>query len=319
MDKNLKMFLLSFLVALPFWWTMNILEKNLNDFFFWQIVGDNPRTVTAQIGPILEEEIIAPIAEPKQSLEIKAKSAISIEFDAQGRENILFKLNEKEKLPIASLTKLMTALIALNIYPDEQKLRISKEAVRQPGERGELKPDEIVSVTNLLNMSLIESSNDAAYALSEGKISNDGSYLEQEEFIELMNLKTKELGSQDSQFFNPTGLDSEDDFDNYSTAEDLAKIVYHISREYPTILEISNKMEYQLLDDLGDIHHLTKNTNKLIGEIPDTIGGKTGYTEKAGGCIILVLNKNDSCIVNVILGAESQETRFEEMKKLING
>ncbi|MCK5044275.1 D-alanyl-D-alanine carboxypeptidase [Candidatus Parcubacteria bacterium] len=317
MDKNLKIFLFSFLASLPLWWGVNVSENKLEGFFLSQIIGDNPQAATAQINTHLIESLTA-IQEPEQTLEIKAKSAISIKFDSQGKKEILFKMNEKEKLPIASLTKLATALTSLDIYSAEQKLKVTKEAVGQPGEKGKLRPDETISVNELLNMALIESSNDAAYALSEGRTFENEYLSNQKEFTELMNSKIKEIGLQNTQFFNSTGLDNDNGFNNYSTANDLAKLAYHISEEQPILFEISNKTEYQALDGLGNPHHLAQNINKLIGKIPNVIGGKTGYTEKSGGCIILVLEANGSCIVNVILGAESQETRFEEMEKLIN-
>ncbi len=317
MSKNLKIFLSSFVLALPFWWGVNVSESKLENFFVEQIIGNNPQAITAQVSAPLVKEILAAEPEPKQNLEIKAKAALAVEFNPQGEKEILYQMNEKEKLPIASLTKLITALISSDIYPVEQKLQITKEAVDQPGERGWLRPGEMISVNDLLNMALIESSNDAAYALSEGKLSINECLFEQERFVELMNLKIAGIELKDTELFNPTGLDN-GNFNNYSTADDLVKLAYHINKEYPAILEISNRTEHQALDSLDNPHHLVKNINQLVGKIPNVVGGKTGYTEKAGGCIILILEDDDSLLVNVILGADSPEARFQEMEKLIN-
>ncbi len=318
MDKNLKIFLSSFVLALPFWWGVNVSENKLENFFVAQIIGNNTQAMTAQVSAPLIKEILAAEPESEQGLEIEAKAVLSVKYTPQGEKEILYQMNEREKLPIASLTKLITASISSDIYPAEQKLQITKKAVQQPGERGWLRPGEMISVNDLLNMTLIESSNDAAYALSEGKFSIDEYLFEQERFIELMNLKIAEIELKNTEFFNPTGLDNGNGFNNYSTADDLVKLAYHISEKYPDILEISNKTEHQALDSLGDHHHLIKNINQLVGKVPNVIGGKTGYTEKAGGCIILILEDDDSLLINVILGANSPEARFQEMEKLIN-
>ncbi|MFH1657277.1 MAG: serine hydrolase [bacterium] len=320
MSKNLKMFLVSFLLALPFWWGTNFLERELKDSFFGQLAEENPQVATAQINEIVEniektEEVSQPKIEP---LTIEADAVLSVRFDAQGNKKILLGNNEKEKLPIASLTKLMTAVVAEDIYPEGQIIKVSKEAVQQPGVGGLLKPDELLPVEELLKMAIIESSNDAAYALSQGQTIDEENTFNQKSFIELMNLKADEWNLQDTEFFNPTGLDGGQDKENYSTASDLADLAYRLIIDYPKIFEISQQKSCQTTDSDGNLHHLVESTNRLIDVIPNLAGGKTGYTEGAGGCILTVLKEDDAYIVNVILGSADQETRFSEMEKLIN-
>jgi len=153
----------------------------------------------------------------------------------------------------------------------------------------------------LLLSLLIESNNEAADDLAE--------IIGEKSFLELMNLKAKELGMENTHFTNPNGLDPEepDESLNYSTAEDLVKLTKYITLEQPLLWEISTIQGFENME----------NTNELLGQIPGIIGGKTGETPLAGKCLILVVQapKNKGFLVNVILNSED---RFEEMKKLIS-
>ena len=162
---------------------------------------------------------------------------------------------------------------------------------------------------DLLYIMLIESSNDAAFALAE-VIGVKG-------FVDLMNLKAKDMGLEDTRFFEPTGLDPEDPAQpvNYSSAQDLVKLGKYLLSEHPEILETLGKKEYPLYLENGVFHHTLQNTNELLGEIPGIIAGKTGFTERAGGCLILILEgKNPGTyLINVILNSPD---KFEDMRKL---
>ena len=212
-------------------------------------------------------------------------------------------------MAIASLTKLMTAVIGSEFYYSSLPIEISKKAVNQPEEAGNLEVGEVLNVEKLLYIMIIESSNDAAFALTQPME-------KAEAFVDLMNLKAKDMGLKNTRFFNPTGIDPEKDGEdfNFSTAEDLVKLTKYILKK-PLILEILGKKEYNLYFENGVLHHILHNTNKLLGEIPGIIGGKTGFTEKAGGCLILILKgrKPNTYLINVILNSPE---RFEDMKKL---
>lgn len=243
----------------------------------------------------------------KLETELKAESAISVFINPKGEEEILFERNISVRRPIASLTKLMTALVAEKEYEPEQIFVISQTAVNQEEDKGILKTGENLSLKELLHIMLIESSNDAAWAIGEGK----------ENFSEAMNLEAQGLGLENTYFINPTGLDG---FENYSTAADLVKLAKYIVKQHPQIFEITAKQSYEVLNPDGSLHHfIGENTNKLLGEAPGIIGGKTGYTDEAGGCIILLLkNEKGGYFINVILGTASADERFQEMKKLID-
>lgn len=313
MSRNLKIFLVVVLLSLPFWWVMNVLEKNLEDFFYSWEMEKNPSSIfIAQIGQnyLVKTSVTVVKSEIPKDFEITAESAISVEIDDEGNEEVLFGKKEAEKMPIASITKLMTALIASEFYYPSLKVPISKTAVGQEEENGHLKVGEILTVENLLHVMLIESSNDAAFALGE--------IIGIEGFTDLMNLKARDMGLQNSKFFNLTGLDPENTNQpvNYSTARDLVKLAKYLLTERPEILKILSRKEYELYLANGVFHHTLQNTNELLGEIPGIVGGKTGFTERAGGCLLLIIEGSspENYLVNVILNSPD---KFEEMRKLI--
>jgi len=321
--KKLKILLIAFVLSLPFWWGMNVLARNLEDIWFWQEITKNPEILTAQLNQQILEAKIKDLrleklrTERLENLEIAAKAVISVEIDGQDRERILFEKNSKEPLPIASLTKLMTALVIFDLdetYNFSQLVPITKEAVEQENSSkyGDLKIKESLSVENLLYIMLIESSNDAAFALAE--------LIGEKPFVELMNLYAKDLELKNTQFVNPTGLDPDDPYDplNFSTNRDLVRLSKHILKKYPQIFEITTNKSYEVLNPDGSVHHfIPENTNELLGETPGIIGGKTGWSPTAGGCLLLILEnpQKDSYFINIILGAGD---RFAEMRKLID-
>ena len=200
----------------------------------------------------------------------------------------------------------MTALVVLENenYDFLQVVEISQEAVDREGEQGSLKVGDMLSIENLLYIMLIESSNDAAYALAE--------VMGFDKFIETMNLRAKDLGLNNTFFVGPDGLDSK----NYSSANDLVKLTKYLLKNLSLIWQILSIERAPILNSDGVLHHEALNTNELLGKIPAIIGGKTGYTKIANGCFILVLEspKKGNQLIYIILGSKN---RFEEMKKLI--
>lgn len=304
MNKNLKYFFVALFVSLPFWIGMNILEENLEDIFFWQKIAENPQIFTAQL-TLKPAQKLKPFKLPENgSPEIQAESVISIWLKADGEEKILFEKEIDKNLPIASLTKLMTAYIVLEYYPDlSQNIEIPREAVFQEEDFGNLKIGEELSVKDLLYITLIESSNDAAFSLTE--------IIGQEGFVDLMNLEAKYLGMEQSHFVDPSGISLK----NRSSVKDLVILTKELLKR-PLIWEILEKAEFDLYKENGVFHHKLVNTNELLSTISGIIGGKTGFTNKAKGCFLLVLEapNDNGFLINVILGTED---RFGEMEKLI--
>jgi D-alanyl-D-alanine carboxypeptidase len=236
--------------------------------------------------------------------DIKAKSAISIESNLRDMNSILFEKEGNMPLPIASLTKLMTAVVALDNYNLSDTVVVDEVADSQDPMKQDVKLGDAMPVESFLDIMLIESSNKSAYALSEGPRGYPGEPM----FVSLMNKKAKDLGMENTFFVDPTGLSSKD----VSTANDLVKLAEYILNNYPKISVISKEKEFNV-PGFGKV----TNTDQLLGEIPDIICSKTGFTQAADGCLLLVVNnpKNNDYLINVILGAEN---RFSEMKKLIN-
>lgn len=250
------------------------------------------------------------LKEGVENLELEAKAAIVLDRETG---EILYKKNINKKLAIASLTKLMTALVAVENISLDEEVTISQKAVETEGNRVDLWPRETISARNLLYGLLISSSNDAAVALAEHF---DLSRLNEIEaglnFIELMNQRAKILGLKNTHFDNPAGFDEPE---NFSTAHDLAQFTSFLL-DRPLLFEISKISRMKIYSTDGKIGHLLLNTNKLLRKLPNIVGGKTGFTEEAEGTMILVVkepNKNHS-VISVILGSVE---RFEETEKLI--
>lgn len=303
MTKGIKFFLIALILSSAFWFGINLFQGNLEKFFYAQISQ-----------PFQEMTLVKFQPKPqKPDLELEVKSAISLKINKFGKEKILFKKDSNQVLPIASLTKLMTALVVLEDaenYNFSKVIVIQKEAADQENvpEYGNLKEDEEKSVEELLNLMLIYSSNDATWALSE--------IVGQSYFVERMNQKAESLGLQNTRFVNSTGIDPENlhwskenlNYFNHSTVQDLSKIAKYILNEFPLIFEISIiKPGFSVKNGFLELS-LTQNL----------IGGKTGYTDEAGGCMLLILEDEGNYIVNVILGTESSEARVREMQKLID-
>lgn len=296
-SNKFKIFLIAFFASLPIFWGVNVSESKLESFFFSQVYIETPQILTAQIASQSK------LPESSEAFDIAAKAAFSLKIDRGEVWDILYQKDVKERLPIASLTKLMTALVVLENYDLSLPIKISKKAVEQEEDLGQLKIGETLTAKDLLYIMLIESSNDAAYALADAiGVGN---------FVDVMNWEAKSLGLKNTHFANPNGLD---DSQNYSSAQDLAILTRNLL-ENPLLWQILGTLRYALYLPDGTFHHQLVNTNELLNEIPGIIGGKTGWSPQAGGCLVSVL-KNDGgeYSINVILGAAD---RFAEMKKLI--
>lgn len=263
-----------------------------------------------------EVDFLRPLSKAKiNSLYLDSNNFYSAYVNpAEGKEIVLSEKKANEVISIASLSKLMTAVVALDSYKLDDKVVISASAVATFSTAGGLKEKEEISVEDLLYVTLIESSNDGAEALAE-KIGRD-------QFLFKMNKKAEELGMDNTRFVNPTGLDvfndaAETDLKetNVSTAADLEKLVVYILKTKPLIPQILSLSEKQVKSLNGVVHNL-KNTNILLKENSAYLWGKTGYTKEANGCIILILKSfsdDGGYIVNVITGADD---RFKEARKL---
>ncbi|XOB42339.1 MAG: D-alanyl-D-alanine carboxypeptidase family protein [Candidatus Nealsonbacteria bacterium] len=298
MNKNTKFFLTSFILSLFFFLGINSFQVRVERFFYAQITQPFQNLALVDLSNIPE----------KPRPDIEAESVISVKINKSGKERFLLRRKIDEPLSIASLTKLMTALVVIENNPDLSKtITISRDAENKYNVPiyGNLKTGQKVSLENLLNLMLHYSSNDAAFALAESVGLNN--------FIEKMNQKAKDLCLENTHFINPTGLDPQDidTVPNYSTSYDLMLLSKYILKNHPFLFELSlENGPYLIENGVLDLHILD---SQII------IGGKTGYTEKAGGCMLFVFSdQNENYFINLVLGTESPQKRIEEMQKLIN-
>lgn len=236
---------------------------------------------------------------------VNAKSAVVLDVET---DTVLYSENSNENFPIASLTKIMTALVVLDNIDLSEVATISKAAFNVEGSKNGLAVGEKISVENLLKIMLVNSNNIAAYALAEhmnGSVDN---------FIELMNEKADLIGLKNTKFLNSSGLDNEKN-NNISTAYEMAQLVDY-ALEKPLIWEILRIQKITLFSLDGKIEHKIKNTNLLLGKLKNITGGKTGMTDEAGQCLVLVVGdpKDNHKIISVVLNAED---RFSETEKLV--
>ncbi|MFH0791704.1 MAG: serine hydrolase [bacterium] len=247
---------------------------------------------------------------------ISASGAIAVYIDETNKvSQVLFEKNADRKLPIASITKLMTALIVLDNYSIDTKITITQKATSQKDNNGKLKAKEEFTIGDLLYPMLVESDNGVAYVLAE----KDGADL----FIKKMNDRAKDIGLNSTIFFNPTGLDPDNSkkIINQSTARDIYLLTTYLL-DKPLIWEVLKTSRINFYSSGNVFHHEIISTNEFLENRPvlwkdRVIGGKTGWTIEANGCLMLVVNtqSGQGKIIAVILGADD---RFKEMEKLID-
>lgn len=217
----------------------------------------------------------------------------SIIMDADSGE-VLYGRNADTERQIASLTKLFTAVLVMERIPNlDELVTVDEEAVYAEGTRigcprsgfcnGErLKPGERISVRSLLKAALMNSANDAAIALGKHMGGT------QDGFAQIMNERAKELGLVHSHFCTPSGLEPDGrEKECYSSASDVAKIAIH-ALKYPTIWEIMQIEKDVIVSADGKYSHEIFNTDQLLGQMPNLIGTKTGFTPNAGYSLLAV-------------------------------
>ncbi|MEI6690904.1 MAG: D-alanyl-D-alanine carboxypeptidase [bacterium] len=224
--------------------------------------------------------------------------------DAIGR-SMLYERNAQTPMLPASTTKLMTALVALDMYPDLGSELTVKVEDRTLGQTMELKKGEVLTAKSLLAGLLIRSGNDAALTLANN---SPHGY---EGFVIAMNAKAKELGLTGTKYKNPSGLEQ---YDHITTARDLAILITEVVKhEELTSLML---LPHLLVKDVTGAHvHALETTDQLLGVIPGIKAAKTGFTENAGECLVTYVERDGHAIVTVVLRSGD---RFGETAKLID-
>ncbi|MCO7246859.1 D-alanyl-D-alanine carboxypeptidase family protein [Halomonas sp. Mc5H-6] len=237
--------------------------------------------------------------------QLAASSWILMDADSG---KVLAQHNADERLPPASLTKLMTAYLVEreldrgSIALDDQ-VSISEKAWRTGGSKMFVEVGDQVAVEDLLHGIIIVSGNDASVAMAEHLAGGEAP------FADLMNQHASRLGMENSNFENPTGLPGEN---HYSSARDMALLTQHIVNDYPEHYAIYSEREFTY----GGITQ--PNRNRLLWRDPTVDGLKTGWTSEAGYCLVSSAKRDDMRLISVVMGTDSEEARAQETQKLLS-
>jgi D-alanyl-D-alanine carboxypeptidase (penicillin-binding protein 5/6) len=232
---------------------------------------------------------------------VEAAAAALADLDS-GR--VLFEAGTEEPLPIASLTKIMTALLVIEGTRPTEPVTVSDEAAGQTGAELGLQPGEQLTVQDLLTALLLQSANDAAVALAEHVSGSVDS------FVGLMNARAQDLGMTDTEFRSPSGLDDT----GRSTTRDLLILASEAFLD-ATFAGIASTRFATVPAEDGEARKL-QNRNALLWLYEGAIGGKTGYTGAAGFCLVAAAERDGLRLAAVVMGA--QEQAFDEGAELLN-
>lgn len=221
-------------------------------------------------------------------------------------DKILYEKNINEKIPNASTTKILTAIVAYENSNMDDIVEISTKAASIGGSKINLRKGDKVKMDSLMKGLLMSSGNDAAIAIAEHV---GGSV---QEFCDLMNKKAVELGAQNTNFTTPHGLDNDE---HYTTLNDLL-IFSKYFMEIPYLREIANTEK--TIIKINNYEKELRSTNEMLFLYDGVNGIKTGYTSKAGRCLITSIESGDRTLITMVLGCETKKQRTEETIKLIS-
>lgn len=245
-------------------------------------------------------------AEGNTDLGLNAKSAILME---ESTGNILYESNPDERLPIASVTKVMTMLLIMEAVDSgkislDDMVTVSENAMSYGGSTMFLETGEQLTVNDMLKGIAVASANDGCVAMAEHLAGSESA------FVDMMNEKAKELGMENTHFMNTNGLDEDD---HYSSARDVA-IMSRELMKHETIFNYTSIW----MDTLRGGKFQLANTNKLIRFYDGANGLKTGSTSKALCCLSAAGKRNDMQLIAVVLGAPTSAERFASAKSLLD-
>lgn len=227
-------------------------------------------------------------------------------------DTVIYENNAKERLPIASMCKIMTLVLCFDAIDNgqislDQEITISENASSMGGSQVFLEAGQNYRISNLIKSIIVASANDACIAMAETIAGSE------EEFVNMMNEKAKELSMENTHFINPTGLPGAG---QYSCAEDVAKM----------FKELIKHKEYFMFSKIwtDEIEHakgnktLITNTNKLVRFYQGCDSGKTGYTAEARHCLVASAIRNDMRLIAVVISSPDSKTRFKEVSNMLN-
>jgi D-alanyl-D-alanine carboxypeptidase (penicillin-binding protein 5/6) len=284
--------------------------KKLLSIFLVFILALLPFSVFAETDPdSFDMAVVNEIMKNTDIFNLKARSAILIDAKTG---MVLYEKNADDRLPIASITKIMTSVIVMDHIKEgklnyDDMVTVSEYAYSMGGSQVYLEPGEKFTVRELIEAVEIHSANDAAVALAE-KIAGS-----EDAFVLMMNNRAKELGLKDTVFKDCTGLTDEG---HYSTAREIAKFSAELINKHPEILEITTTQYKEFRP--GPNYIAMWNRNRLIWFYNGANGLKTGFTTAAGYCLVGSAKREDLQLISVVLGEPNNNTRFAETAKLLD-
>jgi len=233
-------------------------------------------------------------------------------YDVKSRK-ITWEKDMKTAYPIASLTKMMVALLTMEDIKNHRigwdtKVKVTKEASRMGGSKVYLRKGEIFTVRDLMKSAMIASGNDACYLLAQF---NGGT---EREFVERMNRRAQQLGMRTARYYNSTGLPGKQN--NHASPYDLLLLANELVK-YDEIMDIASRKNETIKH--GRKNFAYHNHNRLVMEYEDEVDGlKTGFTQKAGFCIVATANRAGRRLVGIVLGVNKSTTRNMIVAEMLN-
>ena len=257
----------------------------------------------------LQQTPVRTLEKDKNGVRCRAKSAYLMDF---GTESVIFSKNETQRLPIASMCKIMTLALCFDAIKSgnlsmEEEIQVSETASSMGGSQVFLEANAKYPVKELLKSLVVCSANDSCVAMAERLCGSE------EAFVDKMNEKAKILGCNDTLFANCTGLPKEP---QYSCAKDVAIMLKEVLKN-PEYYEFSKVWMDKFQHPAGRYTEIS-NTNKLVRFYDGCDGGKTGFTNEAGFCLAATAKRDGMRVISVVIGEESSANRFEDVKTMFN-
>ncbi|MAF59521.1 MAG: hypothetical protein QF858_02640 [Candidatus Pacebacteria bacterium] len=284
------------------------------------VIGLLGLTLDKYGGSRVEVVIKEPVATPSPFAEIELEASAAYVFDVN-KEEALFSKNSETQLPLASLTKIMTALVAYESAPVDSVIAIEKESIDIEGDSGLSEGDNWL-LSDLLGFTLLVSSNDGAHAVASAVESIPSDFEDEAEeetsFIDRMNSRASELGLVQTYFINETGLDPNLSISGgYGSARDTVELFRRAISIAPELLEDTAYSEVEYSNG-GEEMLVAENTNEAVNSIPGLIASKTGFTDLAGGNLVIAFDSGlNHPIIITVLGS-SIDGRFSDVNKLVS-
>jgi serine-type D-Ala-D-Ala carboxypeptidase (penicillin-binding protein 5/6) len=271
-----------------------------------------PDTIDIKAVPV---ESSNEISTPESMSAVTVRGKAAYVWDVKNKR-ALYSKNADKALPLASITKLMTSMLAYELTSADTKATVSTRAVGQEGSAG-LVAGENLTMRELNSLALISSSNDAAFALGANAGSLLGDQDPARQFVAGMNVRAEELKLKTLVFKNTTGLDvSATEPGAVGSARDVSFLMEHILKHYPEVLEPTKLSSARIYNQNGEFHDV-ENTNEALYAIPNLLASKTGYTDLAGGNLTIAFDAGmDRPIIVTVLGS-TREERFSDVLALV--